>query len=239
MMVNTPGFTEAVGLAARNPALGLGLHFNLTAGSPLDPRACPSLWNSRTGRFYSLGRLALRAAAGLVDKDQVAAECRAQIARLVGSGVRVTHVDSHRHVHALPGVWPGVVAAARDAGVLVVRVPVEPARGPRWPVKAGIAMSWRLAAAGTGGPTPHHPQYFRGLGLLGSHNYEGDFLALLDALPPGSAEVMVHPGYRDATLEAWDDYGEPRERELTALCSPAVRARLARGDIELIHFGEL
>ena len=239
MMVNTPGFAEAVALAARTPTLGVGLHFNLTAGSPVEGGACPSLWNPATGRFHSLRHLAFRAATGAVDPDQVAAECRAQIARLVASGVRVTHVDSHRHVHALPGVWSGVVTAAREAGVLVVRVPVEPPVGRRWLVKTCIGASWRLAARGHRGLIPHHPQHFRGLGLLGSARYERDFLALVEALPDGTVEVMVHPGYRDATLSAWDDYGEPRERELAALCAPSVRARLARADIELIHFGEL
>jgi predicted glycoside hydrolase/deacetylase ChbG (UPF0249 family) len=235
MMVNTPGFAEAVVLSARTPTLGIGLHFNLTAGPPIDPGACPSLWDVRTGRFHSLGHLALR---GAVSPDQVAAECRAQIARLVASGVRVTHVDSHRHVHALPGVWSGVVAAAREAGVLVVRLPVEPPLGRRWLVKACIGASWRLAAHNSG-LIPHHTQHFRGLGLLGSATYERDFLALVDALPDGTVEVMVHPGHRDPTLAAWDDYGEPREWELAALCAPSVRTRVARGDIELIHFGEL
>src|SRR2546426_6541441 len=45
---------------------------------------------------------------------------------LFRSGMVVTHVDSHRHVHALPGVWGPVVETARREGVPVVRVPLEP-----------------------------------------------------------------------------------------------------------------
>jgi predicted glycoside hydrolase/deacetylase ChbG (UPF0249 family) len=45
---------------------------------------------------------------------------------------------------------------------------------------------------------------------------------------------MVHPGYVDRDLTAWDSYTTGRERELAALCSLEVRDRLARGDILLV-----
>ena len=61
----------------------------------------------------------------------------------------------------------------------------------------------------------------------------------LDHLEHGVTELMVHPGYVDASLEGWVSYGAGRERELAALLSAAVRDRLRRGDIELINFGDL
>jgi len=64
-------------------------------------------------------------------------------------------------------------------------------------------------------------------------------LTLLDRLEPGVTELMVHPGYPDAELAQWARYVSGRERELAALVSPEVRARLKRGDIELVGFGEL
>ena len=47
---------------------------------------------------------------------------------------------------------------------------------------------------------------------------------------------MLHPGYDDDMLAAQDSYRLERERELAALCSPAVRERLTRGDIRLVNF---
>ena len=64
-------------------------------------------------------------------------------------------------------------------------------------------------------------------------------LRLLDDLRPGVTELMVHVGYADRALAAVDRYTEQRERELEALCSPAVRERLRRHGIELAHFGAL
>src|SRR5664279_573005 len=62
---------------------------------------------------------------------------------------------------------------------------------------------------------------------------------VLEALEPGSTELMVHPGHVDASLAAQDPYTAPREIELAALLSAGVRDRLRRGDIELVSFAAL
>jgi predicted glycoside hydrolase/deacetylase ChbG (UPF0249 family) len=50
---------------------------------------------------------------------------------------------------------------------------------------------------------------------------------------------MLHPGYDDPILAAQDPYRRAREREVAALRSPAVRARLERGDVRLVSFAQL
>src|SRR5207244_1596197 len=113
LLVNAPGFADAVRRARAAPALGVGLHFNLTMGAPVSPAtAVPSLSDRRTGRFWSLSRLIARALSGRVDGAEVALECAAQIARAKSSGVRLTHLDGHQHTHVLPGIWGPVSAAA-------------------------------------------------------------------------------------------------------------------------------
>jgi predicted glycoside hydrolase/deacetylase ChbG (UPF0249 family) len=70
-------------------------------------------------------------------------------------------------------------------------------------------------------------------------DYKRALLKLLDELPSGVTELMVHPGYVDADLATWDGYTSARERELAALQSAVVHARFTRGDIALCHFGQL
>ena len=130
MLVNTPGFDDAVRRVAGHPALSVGLHLNLTVGRPVaDPATVASLLDSGTGQFLSLGRLIRRALSGRVVSEHVLRECEAQIGRLRASGVGVTHLDSHRHVHALPGLLQPIALATREAGVRVLRRPVEPLGG--------------------------------------------------------------------------------------------------------------
>jgi predicted glycoside hydrolase/deacetylase ChbG (UPF0249 family) len=240
-LVNTPGWEDAVGaLRSAGSGLGVGLHLNLTAGAPVS--AARSLVDARTGCFPSLATLVARVLAGRIAAADVAAECAAQLDRLRAIGVNVTHIDSHRHVHALPGVWPAVVATALARGIRVVRVPLEPlgADPRRWgalPKRLAIALAWRRAARGI--TPPHHPDHFRGLALQGGQGFRAGLLALLDRLPRGTTELMVHPGHPDAALAAWDDYTAPRAAELAVLTSSELRERFRRGDFQLTHFGAI
>ena len=63
-------------------------------------------------------------------------------------------------------------------------------------------------------------------------------LATIDQLPIGATEIMVHPGYDDDALAAQDAFHAERAVELSALCDPAVVARLQKGDVKLVTFRE-
>ena len=205
--------------------------------------AVSSLWDTGTGEFYSLARLVQRALTGRITPDHLAAECDAQLTRLQSLGVRVAHLDSHRHVHALPAIWKPVTLAARRAGVAAIRVPRVSfvsggGGGGIHPGRLLVAASLRAALLFAKGPRNDRDllrtDYFLGPGLLGARHFQRRLLALLDQLQPGTTELVVHPGHVDRDLAAWDSYTAPRERELAALCSREVRERLARGDILLV-----
>ena len=237
LLANAPGFADAIARANRAPRLGVGLHANLTVGAPVAPRtAVHSLWDPHTEAFYPLSRLVWRALAGQIDPRHVAVECAAQLAWLASAGIAVTHIDSHRHVHILPGIWRAVVTVARQQGVRAVRVPREPGVTIK---QLCLGAAWIVAASGDRGEDVRLVRQFRGLSLMDAPDYQQRLLELLDDLPSGATELMVHPGYADANLAAWDDYAAPREGELAALRSAEVRARFTRGDIALCHFGQL
>lgn len=238
-LVNTPGWDDAALLLRdASPDLGVGLHLNLTVGEPLSDTR--TLRDRHTGRFHTLTALGARACTGHIDPAEVAAECAAQLARLRSTGVTVTHVDSHRHVHALPGVWGPVVETARQRGVAVVRVPLEslglnPFDWRALLKKSALGAVWRIASRRT--PPLRHADRFVGLSLEGTPAFLPRLLAVLDGLEPGTTELMVHPGYADGELAGWDDYTTPRAAELAALMSEPVRARFRSGRFRLVHFG--
>ena len=244
MMVNTPAFGAAVALVREQaPTLGIGLHLNLLVGRPLAPVS--TLANPRTGTFFSLTELARRAFNGRVSAEDVRRECDAQLAALAREGISATHLDSHRHTHALPGILPAVLASAHAAGVRIVRRPLDrfsmsdPVASAKMMV---LHASWRCAL---GGVAPADRELlrcspnFRGIALQGRPDVRSRLLTMLDQLPETPTEIMLHPGHDDAVLAAQDPYRDEREREVAALCSPVIRERLTRGDIRLVSFREL
>jgi len=244
MMVNTPAFHEAAALVReRMPTLGVGLHFNLLTGRPL--ASVPTLANPRTGEFYSLPELSRRAFLGRISGDDVRRECDAQLGALKAQRIAPTHIDSHRHTHALPGILPAVVASAIAAGVRIVRRPLE--RPSLDDPVASLKMltlgaMWRTASRRLNESErallARAPR-FRGIALQSAPDIEYRLLRLLDHLPAAPTEIMLHPGYDDPVLAAQDPYRHEREREVAALSSAGVRERLTRGDIRLVTFREL
>ncbi len=244
MMVNTPAFHEAAELVlARAPKLGVGLHLNLLTGRPLT--AVPTLADPRTGLFHPLHTLTRLALAGRIHAGDVRRECDAQLAALTAAGITPTHVDSHRHTHALPGVLPAVVASARAAGVPFVRRPLDmpvaalPVASAKMLV---LHAAWRRAARRVDAadrPVLDRAPHFRGIALQGAPDVATRLLALLDHLPRGATELMLHPGHDDAVLASQDDYRAARELERAALTSAPVVERLTRGDLALVSFREL
>ena len=244
MMVSCPAFAEAAEQAQREaPQLGVGLHLNFVSGTPL--ATVPSLVDPETGRFHPLDVLARRALAGQVDAADVRRECEAQLAVLVATGIRPTHLDSHRHAHALPGILPAIAAVAEDESIPVVRRPLDRASllDPVASAKMLVLhAAWRTALLGVA--VAHRARlarapHFRGIAIQGMPDVRDRLLATLDQLPLGVTEVMMHPGYDDDVLAAQDGYRVEREAEMKALLDPAVRARLTKGDLRLVTFREV
>jgi predicted glycoside hydrolase/deacetylase ChbG (UPF0249 family) len=239
MMVRCPGWDDAVGKVVGGSTLGIGLHFNLLVGAPLVPAV--TTMDSRTGKYPTLSTITMRALTARLDSDEVEAECEAQCKAIEAIGVRLTHIDSHRHTHALPVVRGAVARVAARRGI-PLRRPVESHRRfandlPSQLHRAVIAWSWHVTS--TRAPRTKAPEHFIGVSMQGGDRFERQLLHVLDHLPAGSVEMMVHPGRVDAALESVDGYTWQRKLELTALLSRPVRTRIADGDIALIHFGQL
>ena len=241
-MVNTPGFDDA--MAGRGSVrLGLGLHLNLIDGAPLSK--APSLTDPATGAHWPFAHFLARATARAIQPADVHGEVTAQLQRLKAAGVSPTHIDSHRHTHVHPAIWPAVIEAARAAGVGVIRIPRESlgthvarARPTLSKLLLGVAMAGgasHAAARRAGFRTADH---FTGISPQGSRSFEADVLALLAALGPGLTEFMVHPGYVDEALRARDGYLAEREVEVRALTSDVVRAAVRAGTVRLVSFAD-
>ena len=252
LMANGRAFCEVKELAKEFPKLSIGCHVALIDGEPvLPPAKVPSL--TQSGRFRDdLRTFAARALTGQLDATEIAAEATAQIRRVQAAGVRVSHLDTHKHTHIFPKVLRPLLLAAAECGVRAVRNPF----GPRLPLRLGelvkrprlwtrwtemrvlgtFAGQFQKAVQREGLITPDGTL---GIEVTGTLN-ETLFTATATSVPEGTWELVCHPGYNDSDLQsAKTRLRESREVELHVLTSPSTQEILARQGVELISYRDL
>jgi hypothetical protein len=228
-MTNRPHWREAArALAGLRGQADVGLHLNLTCGSPLTPmrRLCPG------GEFPKLPRLLTLGPAGLLPLGEIAEEFRAQIQAFEdATGMAPDFIDGHQHVHALPGVRQALATALREAFPLTkpyLRDPADTieaihARGRQRQKAMLLAFLARPFAPRMKAIGFAMNAGFAGFSAFDSHaDYAADFASYLVA--PGTAHlVMCHPGEVDDELRRLDPAVESRASERAFFLSPRFR----------------
>jgi predicted glycoside hydrolase/deacetylase ChbG (UPF0249 family) len=243
VMVTQPGWPQAAGeLRPFAPSADIGLHFNLTLGSPLG--ALPGL--APSGQFPVLGRLLRAALLGRLSRSEIATEIARQLDTFAQHFGRLPDfVDGHQHVHALPIVRAALLRTLVEqglAGRLWLRDPGErlPAILAR-PVR-GKALAVAALTAGFAAPA-RAAGFALNQGFAGFSDFDpaGDYAALFDSFLRAAGRrhlVMCHPGYADARLAELDPATKSRENELAFLLSPAFAEVLANHSAELTRLSE-
>jgi hopanoid biosynthesis associated protein HpnK len=247
LMAVGDAFEQAVTLAEKHPGLSLGIHLTLVEGIPiLPPEKIPSLLMPDGCFPQSLGTFLLKWLTGQIRMQEVQQEFAAQIEKALDHRIRVDKLDSHMHLHLLPGIFQAVLAVARRYGIGAVRLPRENVVGRV--NKQRVMGIWRRASlASLSLFRTHqmakagffHPARYAGIGESGRLTEE-DLLRIFRALRPGVTEIMVHPGYHDSVLDAWPQSRRyKREQELLALTSPRVKELVERQKIELVGYRQV
>lgn len=242
LAANGQAFEDALEVARANPGLGVGVHLVLVGESALAPAdqvqgMCTAEGSlPRTFHQFALGLLA-----GRFGLPQVMAEARAQLARIAGAGIKLTHLDTHQHLHCLPQLLPSLLNLAKEFGIPVVRTPRErcmaPTRagfGRRFLVSGVEALASKIPAAAraAGLRTPDGFWGFRCSGALDTTALE----SIIRSLTPGVHELMVHPAMASPELNARYAWGYRWEQELAALKAPQILDAIRSNHIRLANF---
>jgi len=256
LMANGQAFDEAIDLAHSRPRLGVGCHVVLVDGVPLlEQTQVGSLLdgggNSSGGPHFrdGIAKFGALALLGRLSADEIEAEATAQIRKLQGAGIEVTHLDSHKHTHLFPRVLRPLLRAAKLCGVTAIRNPFERIQGSqlaaspslwrRWTevgLLRSLARQFREAVEQAGISTPDGTLAIVATGALDEHLLR----LMVENLPDGTWEMVCHPGYNDSDLQAVRTrLRESREQELRILTSQSTRDLLAANQVELISFRAL
>lgn len=238
---------EAAELAKKNPGLGVGIHLTLVAERPvLPPPQVPSLIGENGYLLPNHAAFICRYMTGGICMEQLYSECEAQILRAMEMGVRLTHIDSHQHLHVLPGVIRMVLSLAKKYGFTKMRLPAEPflftggypTSAGRYMAKCGLTSCARIVKGAIRRAGIMTPDSFFGM-LAGGHLYTPHFLSMLRALPDGVSEIMVHPGKDNRVLDDIYHWAYHWEEELASVTSAEAMKMIEERQIRLISYEEL
>jgi predicted glycoside hydrolase/deacetylase ChbG (UPF0249 family) len=177
MMSTGEYFEEAIRLAAE---LGftdkIGVHLNLTEGSPLTDimRNTPAF--VRDGLFH---KAYLKKPRELTDSEQTAvkAELSAQIEMIKSKGIPVFHADSHHNIHLYKPVTPLAAEVCKNNNIKRIRIN-RTFSTPERPIISGLTDNSRWIELG-----------------FETTSYFGRMSDLAQVIHPDDTEIMVHPDY--------------------------------------------
>jgi chitin disaccharide deacetylase len=225
LMVSGAAFESAVELARQNPRLDIGLHLDLT-NKPF--------------------ALAVR-----TNKLDLERRIRSQIEKAIATGLHITHLDGHKHVHVIPAVLKVIRAVTPEYGIRAIRTMNVRTTGmmsllhrnpgaraaiiQQFLFAEGARVAWKLslpnAMAG--------PDSFYGIAETGFLDLRA-FANIIRELTDGAHEIMCHPGYLDDDLRQTPTrLLTQRERELEMLTGREVRDLIRNSGIELISYRNL
>jgi predicted glycoside hydrolase/deacetylase ChbG (UPF0249 family) len=244
IVANGVAFDDAVARLREVPSLEVGVHLTLVEERPLTAIRFPK-------KYTSFVPLYLARVIGIAAIER---ELRAQVERVLATGLRVTHLNGHQHLHLLPRIFRVVVRMAREYSIPYVRIVDESPMSSR-----ALRLRSGQAGEGLGGPGSAPPDRpgpstslgmirglaIRALSALGRRARTGGLTNdrtigvagaghLVDVVPllghvEGVTELVTHPGVGVSGY----DWGYAWDAETRALCDPRLRDELAKRGIEL------
>ncbi len=211
LVANGRAFDDAVARLRDVPSLEAGVHLTLVEEESLTGIALPKSWRSFVPAYL----------AGRITLPQIERELRAQVEKVRATGLRITHLNGHQHLHALPRIFAIAMQLATDYGIGYVRR-IHDFGGHAGPLRRAAVTVLNAISRSEG-------KNDRTIGVL-----EAGHLTRIEPLLDhvgGVTELVTHPGVAVSGYAHWryDWEGETR-----ALCDPALRAAIERRSIELI-----
>ncbi|HYK40310.1 MAG TPA: ChbG/HpnK family deacetylase, partial [Candidatus Eremiobacteraceae bacterium] len=200
-------------------------------------------------------QLLLKLARRKLKLAEVEHEWDAQISKIRRAGISPTHLDGHKHVHMLPGLFSIALKLAKKHSIAAIRIALE-ASGLRAALSGrdspsastefkqgvqarGLKLLARDARKLADKAGIESADYFCGISQTGVMTHFG-VLNLLENLPEGTTELMCHPGYFDKDLaQSPTRLQDSRLAELEILTDTAVRKSVASHGIRLINYSQI
>jgi predicted glycoside hydrolase/deacetylase ChbG (UPF0249 family) len=183
MLVNGDAFEAAAAICSDFPGCSFGVHLNLTQFAPLSGVRAARSFGGADGKMSGAWRERNLGPGGLQAAYE---EFCSQLERAGAALGKISHVDSHHHVHTIPALFPVLAAVVWRHGVRRVRLSRNH-YGPDEKASRALLARKRI----WNGALRH---------LIGARTATrftdlATLVAAPVAEPNATVEVMVHPGH--------------------------------------------
>lgn len=195
LMTNTLFFDDAVALIHEHQLPNIGLHVNLTEFKSI----LPSHKTIVDGQGNFMRNIA---DSKQIDYTEVYAEIEAQYQKALYAGVKITHLDSHHHVHMSYALRKPFIAFAQNHNLPLRKINFFTRNPLRW-------LEFKMDT--------QKVKYY-------TDSFSADFyddtvqletlVRIAKLYPKGTLEIMCHPGYQDINNGI---YNSQREKEIKIL----------------------
>ena len=237
LMVTGDAAQEAIALAKNHPHLAVGLHLVLVCGkSVLPPAQIPHLVDSQGNFSHNPTQAGLNYQFNQATRAELRLEIYAQLEKFRDSGLNLSHVDGHLHLHVHPVILNILTEFAAEFKIKFIRLPSEELtknlKIDRRNLLTKIIWSivfGQLRHYGEGLLKAHHIKFAdRVYGLLQTGNVSEEYLlSLIPQIEAELVEIYAHPALVNT------DINNGGEIELKALLSHKVRELLTVKGFEL------
>ncbi|HPN30711.1 MAG TPA: ChbG/HpnK family deacetylase [bacterium] len=243
LMINMSGAQDAINTAKKH-GIPCGIHLNLNAGKPL---AATNAANPETGEFYrDVYKLIAEIKKGFISIKDVEKELYAQLSALSDSGLKITHIDSHKHSHQYLPIFKTVENLAEKFNIKKIRMSAD----LNFMQDIEKNADFYSADFSYQSYIQHHlktgtykSEWFDDFNLFSGFFYAGkmnldNFKKILYAMRncEKPLELMFHPAYNRAELQGSSSLTHHRETELKTLVSPEAIEIIKKNNIKLIDF---
>lgn len=248
LMVTGNDFAEAVDLAKANPYLAVGLHLVLCCGkSVLSPQQIPHLVDPQKNFPSDPVQAGLRYQFQAAAKQELKLEIRAQLEKFRQTGLLLSHVDGHLHLHTHPVVLRILVELAEEFSIRAIRLPYEELNftlnidSTQWLAK--VTGAWIFGLLRRYGEGLLQKKNIciaqRVYGLLQTGKLTEDYLlGLIPQIRANLVEIYSHP-VLPSDGESLSEALESGKLELEALLSKKVQTVFAAAGFELTNYNQL
>ncbi len=227
-VVNTDEFDDSVKIIKNCKNVGIGVHLNITDGKPVSGISGLDFLLNKNNAFTgshikALSRIFFHQNRLL----SVKTEFKEQIKKLQDTGLKISHIDSHGHVHMFPCLFDIVTELAEEFKIKFIRIPKENLYSDayffRW--KSLILSRFSNSALlKIKQKTLRCADNFSGITGVGNLTKE-KLAGLLQKIDYGLTEIVVHPGMG--------------QEELQAVTNREIMEQIKNNNIELVNFSQI